>query len=445
MSADNYQRSIKTVSQITKEIKSLFEHRYQFVRISGEISNLRRPHSGHHYFNLKDENAQIRAVLFKNQSRYLDKQLSDGQQIICDGRVTIYEPRGEYQIIIDSVDFCGLGHLQIAFEQLKSKLLGEGLFNQELKAQIPHHIEKIILITSPTGAAVHDFLSVCYKRKANLSVQILPVRVQGEGSATEIAAALQRADDLKPDVIVLSRGGGSIEDLWAFNEECVARAIFKNSVPVVSAVGHEIDITIADYCADVRSATPTAAAELLVVESGEIQNRIERMIQRIARTVQWQLEAAAYRVSRADHLFSTFDSAFYTKTMQLDTLRMRLADTMSSLIIHKRTTLDRHTSRLEQLSPLNALTLHGVKLEFCRDKLRKGIQFQLDRTFSRFQETIAVLDSVSPLATLSRGYSIVSNPLTGETISDVKQVNTEDSVDVRLHKGKLLCRIVRRG
>jgi exodeoxyribonuclease VII large subunit len=445
MSADNYQRTIKTVSQITKEIKSLFEHRYQFVRISGEISNLRRPHSGHHYFNLKDENAQIRAVLFKNQSRYLDKQLSDGQQIICDGRVTIYEPRGEYQIIIDSVDFCGLGHLQIAFEQLKSKLLGEGLFNQELKAQIPHHIEKIILITSPTGAAVHDFLSVCYKRKANLSVQILPVRVQGEGSATEIAAALQRADDLKPDVIVLSRGGGSIEDLWAFNEECVARAIFKNSVPVVSAVGHEIDITIADYCADVRCATPTAAAELLVVESGEIQNRIDRMIQRIARTVQWQLEAAAYRVSRADHLFSTFDSAFYTKTMQLDTLRMRLADTMSSLIIHKRTTLDRHTSRLEQLSPLNALTLHGVKLEFFRDKLRKGIQFQLDRTFSRFQETIAVLDSVSPLATLSRGYSIVSNPLTGETISDVKQVNTEDSVDVRLHKGKLLCRVVRRG
>lgn len=445
MSADNYQRSIKTVSQITKEIKSLFEHRYQFVRISGEISNLRRPHSGHHYFNLKDENAQIRAVLFKNQSRYLEKQLSDGQQIICDGRVTIYEPRGEYQVIIDSVDFCGLGHLQMAFEQLKSKLLGEGLFNQELKAQIPHHIEKIILITSPTGAAVHDFLSVCYKRKANLSIQILPVRVQGEGSATEIAAALQRADDLKPDVIVLCRGGGSIEDLWAFNEECVARAIFKNSVPVVSAVGHEIDITIADYCADVRSATPTAAAELLVVESGEIKNRIDRMIQRIARTLQWQLEAAAYRVSRADHFFSTYHAAFYTKTMQLDTLRIRLADTMSSLIIHKRTALGRQTSRLEQLSPLNALILHRVKLEFCRDKLRKGIQFQLQRTFSRFQETIAVLDSVSPLATLSRGYSIVSKPTTGETITDAKQVNTEDSVDVRLHKGKLLCRVVRRG
>lgn len=445
MSADNYQRSIKTVSQITKELKSLFEHRYQFVRISGEISNLRRPHSGHHYFNLKDENAQIRAVLFKNQSRYLEKKLSDGQQVICDGRVTIYEPRGEYQIIIDSVDFCGLGHLQIAFEQLKSKLLGEGLFNQELKSQIPHHIEKIILITSPTGAAVHDFLSVCYKRKANLSVQILPVRVQGEGSAAEIAAALQQADDLKPDVIVLCRGGGSIEDLWAFNDECVARAIFKNSVPVVSAVGHEIDITIADYCSDVRCATPTAAAELLVPESGELQNRIDRMIQRIARTVQWQLETAAYRVSRADHFFSTFDSAFYTKTMQLDTLRMRLADTMSSLIIHKRSTLDRHTARLEQLSPLNALDLHQVKLEFCRDKLRKGIEFQLDRKFSGFQETIAVLESVSPLATLSRGYSIVSNPLTGKTITDVKQVNTEDSVDVRLHKGKLLCRVVKRG
>lgn len=444
MSADNYQRRIKTVSQITREIKSLFEHRYQFVRISGEISNLSRPHSGHHYFNLKDENAQIRAVLFKNQARYLEQQLSDGQQIICNGRITIYEPRGEYQIIVDSVDFCGSGDLQIAFEQLKNKLLREGLFNQELKQEIPRHIDRIILITSPTGAAVHDFLSVCYKRKSDLSIQILPVRVQGEGSAAEIAAALQRADDLKPDVIVLCRGGGSIEDLWAFNEECVARAIFKNSVPVVSAVGHEIDVSIADYCADYRCATPTAAAELLAPESRALQSTVDRMIQRIARTVQWQLEAAAYRISRANRLFATFDSAFYSKTIQLDTLRMRLADMMSALMLQKEAALNQSTSRFRQVSPLNGLNLHQVKLKFCIDKLKKGVQFQLDRKLSRFQETVAVLDSVSPLATLSRGYSIVSDPLTGEAITDAAMVDPEDSVDVRLHKGKLFCRVVKK-
>lgn len=444
MLADKYQRNIKTVSQITKEIKSLFEHRLQFVRISGEISNLRTPQSGHHYFNLKDENAQIRAVLFKNQARYLEKRLSDGQQIICDGRITIYEPRGEYQIVIDSVDFRGSGHLQIAFEQLKAKLSTEGLFDQELKQKLPRYIEKIILITSPTGAAIHDFLSICYKRKANLRIQLLPVRVQGDESITEIEAALRLAESLEPDVIVICRGGGSIEDLWTFNEERIARAIFRCSIPIVSAVGHETDVTIADYCADFRCATPTAAAELLAAESQEFQNRIDRLIQRIARTVHWQLESIQYRVSKANHFLSTFDAAFYTKTMQLDGLRMRLSDIMSLLIIQKQATLQHHTSRLEQLSPAHKLNLHQVKLKFCIDKLKKGIEFQIERKFSRFQETAAVLDSVSPLATLSRGYSIVSKPLTGEIITDVDQLVSEESVNVRLHRGTLTCRIVGR-
>lgn len=444
MLAEKYQRNIKTVSQITKEIKSLFEHRYQFVRISGEISNLRTPHSGHHYFNLKDENAQIRAVLFKNQARYLEKQLSDGQQIICDGRITIYEPRGEYQIVIDSVDFRGSGHLQIAFEQLKTKLSSEGLFDQGLKQKLPEYIERIILITSPTGAAVHDFLSVCYKRKANLSIQLLPVRVQGDESAAEIEAALGLAESLKPDVIVICRGGGSIEDLWAFNEERVARAIFRCSIPIVSAVGHETDVTIADYCADFRCATPTAAAEIVAAESQEFQNRIDRLIQRIARTVHWQLEAVQYRVSKANRFLSTFDAAFYTKTMQLDGLRMRLSDIMSLLIIHKKASLQHNTSQLEQLSPVHKLHIYQVKLEFCIDKLRKGIESQIERKLSRFQETAAVLDSVSPLATLSRGYSIVSKPLTGEIITNVDQVGGEDSLNIRLHRGTLTCRVVRR-
>ncbi len=444
MLADDIQKSIKTVSQITKEIKSLFEHRFRFVRISGEISNVRKPHSGHHYFNLKDENAQIRAVLFKSQSRNLVKQLEDGQQVICDGRITVYEPRGEYQIIIDSVDFCGSGHLQIAFEQLKQKLMGEGLFDQIRKQKIPQFIKKIILVTSPTGAAVHDFLSVCYKRNADLSIQLLPVRVQGAEAAAEIVSALEKAELLQPDVIVLCRGGGSIEDLWAFNEESVGRSIFKNSVPIVSAVGHEIDVTIADYCADLRCATPTAAAERLVPQPQELQGKINRLMQRIARTMHWQLETVQYRVPQTSHFLSLFDAFFYTKTMQLDGLKSVLVDTMSSQILKKKAALQYQVAHLEQLSPLNKLNLHQVRLNFCTEKLLRGIESQLERKLSRLQETAAVLDSVSPLATLSRGYAIVCRPQTDIVIYDSEQVEPGDSVDVRLHRGSLNCRVVRR-
>lgn len=444
MSADHYQPGIKSVSQVTREIKSLFEQRYQFVRISGEISNLRKPHSGHHYFNLKDENAQIRAVLFKNQSRYLEETLLDGQQVICDGRITIYEPRGEYQIIIDSVLFCGSGHLQIAFEQLKAKLFKEGLFDQGSKQNLPQHREKIILITSPSGAAVHDFLAVCYKRNADLSIQILPVRVQGEGSADEIVSALEQAEKSEPDVIVLCRGGGSIEDLWTFNEERVARAIFNCSVPVVSAIGHEIDITIADYCADIRCATPTSAAELLVPHPQEMKNNISRLMQRIARSVLWRLDTVQYRIDRASRLLSTFDTAFYTKTMQLDTLKIRLIDSMALLLRERNRQLRDQTQSLEQLSPRTAIRIRQVELNYCVERLRKGIEYQLERKLSNFKETAAVLDSVSPLATLSRGYSIVSRPLSGEIITDEKQVNHGDSIDVRLHKGMLACRVMKK-
>ncbi len=443
MSADHYQPGIKSVSQVTREIKSLFEQRFQFVRISGEISNLRKPQSGHHYFNLKDENAQIRAVLFKNQSRYLGETLLDGQQVICDGRITIYEPRGEYQIIIDSVAFCGSGHLQIAFEQLKAKLFKEGLFDQGAKQDLPQHIENIVLITSPSGAAVHDFLSVCYKRNADLCIQILPVRVQGEGSADEIVSALEQAEKSETDVIVLCRGGGSIEDLWTFNEERVARAIFNCSIPVVSAIGHEIDITIADYCADIRCATPTSAAELLIPHPQELKNNIRRLTQRIARSMLWRLDAVQYRIDRASRLLSTFDNAFYTKTMQLDTLKMRLIDSMAMMLKDRNRRLRHRIQSLEQMSPRTAIRLHQAELNSCVERLRKGIEYQLGRKLSRFRETAAVLDSVSPLATLSRGYSIVSKPLSGEIITDEKQVSHGDSINVRLHKGMLACRVTK--
>ncbi|MEE4166718.1 MAG: exodeoxyribonuclease VII large subunit [Desulfocapsaceae bacterium] len=444
MSAEIYQLQVKTVSQLSKEIKYLFEQRYQFVRISGEISNLRKPHSGHLYFNLKDNSAQIRAVLFKNRSRFLAEPLADGLQVICDGKITIYEPRGDYQVVVDSIDFCGSGNLQIAFEQLKARLFKEGLFDPAAKQKLPQPIKKIILITSPTGAAVHDFLSVCRKRQGDVAIQILPVRVQGEGSADEIVSALQRAEDYAPDVIVLCRGGGSIEDLWTFNEERVARAIFNCSIPLISAIGHEIDVTIADYCADVRCATPTAAAELLTPHPQELGNAVKRFMQRIARSMLWRLDGVEYRVDRAARVLSAFDTAFYTKTMQLDSFRTRLVEAMLQRLDENDRQLSSFMTSLQQGSPLRSITLQKVTLEFCLKQLQKGIKYQLERKLSRLQEAAAVLDSVSPLATLSRGYSIVSKAQSGEIVSDENQVDNDDAVNIRLYRGMLTCRVIKR-
>ena len=441
MLSDFHPRRVKTVTQITREIKSYFDQNYHFVSVSGEISNLKKPHSGHLYFNLKDEHSQIRAVLFRNKSRYLDQQLQDGQQVVCDGRVTVYEPRGEYQIIVDTVDFHGSGALQIAFEKLKKRLLTEGLFDQEQKQPLPAEIKKIILITSPSGAAVHDFLSICYQRQADIHIQILPARVQGEGSVEEVALALERVETLKPDVVVLCRGGGSIEDLWTFNEERVARAIHSCSIPVVSAIGHEIDITIADYCADVRCATPTAAAELLVPELQELQNKLRLQIQRISRSMQFQFSAVQFRIEKAERVLTSFDSAFATQTVYLDSLTYRLHEVIKRRLLDRETRMHLLVSRLKKSAPINTVTVGEMRLSHLCETLMRSIHARIEKKRAQLQEIAAILDSVSPLATLSRGYSIVSKPETGEIVTDADQVRIDERVAVKLKRGALQCRV----
>ena len=423
MASDHHHSKVRTVTELTREIQSYFDRNYHFVRVSGEISNLRIPHSGHHYFNLKDEKSQIRAVLFRNQARYLSQRLTDGTSIICDGRISIYEPRGDYQIIVDTIDFQGHGALQLAFEKLKSKLLSEGLFDRTRKLPLPPTIKNICLITSPTGAALHDFLSVCYARNSDLTVTIIPVRVQGAGSIDDIETALQKAQTLTPDVIVLCRGGGSVEDLWTFNEERVARAIFNCPLPVVSAIGHEIDITIADYCADVRSATPTAAAELLVPDLQEFVAQVARFTKRIAQTMHYRFDNVQLRTDRIRKTLSTFDRAFTAKTLHLDQLVSRLLERMHHLLITKRSDLSLLSEKLVRRSPHIPITLCEVKLAHLLSTLTKAIELQLEDKNGRLAKAAALLDSVSPLGVLSRGYSIVSKTSTGEVVSDVVQVS----------------------
>ena len=440
-------KNIKTVSEINKEIQSIFDQKFLFVRIVGEISNLRCPVSGHMYFNLKDTNAQIRAVLFKNYSRYLKQDLKNGQQIVCEGRITLYAPRGDYQIVVESVDFQGTGDLQLEFLRLKEKLLGEGLFDPANKIALPDFPEHIIVITSQTGAALQDFLYIYKKRKSNILIQILPVRVQGAYGAEEIVAALSIACASAPDAIVLCRGGGSIEDLWNFNEEIVARAISDASIPIVTGIGHETDYTIADFCADYRCATPTAAAELLIPETAHYIILVDNYLKRLNRSLHWRFESTQLLIARANRVFSSFDGAFYNKSLTLDILISKLLKNISLQLENKGMRLNTINRRFEKLSPIHSIELTHYRLQILLERLTKSMAFQINKNQSHIQEIAAILDSVSPLATLSRGYAIASKIDENQNIkiiTDSFQVSENDKINIKLKKGELECIVSKR-
>ncbi|MBT8362941.1 MAG: exodeoxyribonuclease VII large subunit [Deltaproteobacteria bacterium] len=441
--------NIKTVTEVTREITQLLENKFNFVRIIGEISNLRIPASGHHYFNLKDQDAQLRSVLFKNQQRFLTQQLKDGLEVVCDGRITVYKPRGDYQLIIDTIDFRGSGQLQIAFEKLKQKLRSEGLFDHDKKKKIPQFIEKILLITSSTGAAVHDFLSICRKRKAPLLVQILPVRVQGDTAANEISGAIELAQKISPEVIVLCRGGGSIEDLWSFNEETVARAIGNSMIPVVTGIGHETDFTIADFCADMRAATPTAAAEMLIPNAETLLSTIEQSMGRMLNLLTWRLDAATLRIQNTRRFLSRFDSTFNHQSIRLDAAATKLYKNMELFFQRKEQLLDDLQASITDRSPLLIFQVYENRLAALLSNISRSTKRHFEIKEAAFNKTAAILDSVSPLATLARGYAIASidsqDKKIQKVITDSAQVSKGEKIGVQLHKGTLTCSIISKG
>ena len=310
-------KKIYTVSQLNEEIKLLLETSFDFVWVEGEISNFRAPLSGHFYMALKDEKAQIKAVMFRPQSRYLKFLPEDGMKVLAQGRVGVYEPRGEYQIVLDYLEPLGVGALALAFEQLKKKLAALGLFDEKIKKPLPFLPQRVAVITSPTGAAVRDFLKVIGRRFANIEIIIMPVKVQGDEAAGEMVEALGWVNrHLDVDVIVLTRGGGSLEDLWAFNHEELAHAIRASRIPVVSAVGHEVDITISDLAADLRAPTPSAAAELLVAEKESLEEELAQCRSRLIATLKssissqkTQSQSAGKRASRPEEAACRFMAA----------------------------------------------------------------------------------------------------------------------------------------
>ncbi len=434
-------RKVLTVSELNGSIRSLLENRFPFINVVGEISNLHKPYSGHLYFTLKDRDAQIKAVLFKTQQRYLAEPLKDGAHVVCRGRISVYEPRGEYQLIVDTLDFHGAGAMQLAFEQLKRKLATEGLFDEHLKRPLPRFPRHITLITSPRGAAVHDFIRVATRRAPGIRIAVYPVAVQGEQAATDMIRALKDINaGLSTDVIVLCRGGGSIEDLWAFNDEQLARTIRESTLPVVSAVGHEIDFTIADFAADLRAPTPSGAAELLVPESLSLQRVVDNCRARLRRTIQHQIDRYEQRLLLAGHQLETRLHPLDKLMLRVDQMSLSLELSLHTLLAGKQQRLDRAAFRLEQKNPAHRLTLHRQKLDGLHDRLIKATTSLVQAKQEHCNQATGVLHAVSPLATLARGYAIVRKTGTRKTIVTAEsQVQAGERVEVILHQGTLQC------
>lgn len=437
-------RQVLSVTDVTLKIKGLLEKQVGEVWVAGEVTNLRLQSSGHAYFTLKDANAQLSCVLFRGTTVKDRAALKDGQKVTLQGDVTVYEPRGQYQLIVRSLEVQGIGALQAAFERLKQKLNAAGWFAAERKRPLPKYPQRLGIVTSPTGAALRDVLHVLGRRYAGLEVILVPSRVQGSGAELEVAAAIRRlntwsaaSETRRLDAILVTRGGGSLEDLWAFNEEAVAQAIFESVVPVVSAIGHEIDFTIADFVADLRAATPSAAAELLTAGYVESQDRVARSGQRLRRWLEAVLDTAADAVERlGERLARAHPRRRLQERMQrLDEIQATLGRRMQERRRALRERLAMLDARRNALRPRVALMRGLEDLAATRTALGAGMRTAVRARRERLERLTLRLDLLSPAAVLARGYSITVETATGKVVRRAEEVVAGTALSTRLASG----------
>ena len=442
MPFENQNPQVYSVHKLTEKIQALLEDHLDFVWVEGEISNFSTPASGHYYMVLKDEKAQIRAVMFRLQARYLKFLPENGMKVIAQGKITVYAPRGEYQIILDYLEPMGVGALALAFEQLKKKLASQGIFDEAVKKPLPFLPQRVAVITSPTGAAVRDFLKIIRRRFANIEIVIVPVRVQGNEATADMIKALDLVNrELNVDVIVLTRGGGSLEDLWAFNQEKLALAIRSSHIPVVSAVGHEIDLTIADLAADLRAPTPSAAAELLVAEKETILARLKNTQDRLITAVGQRLKSLHQYI---DHLAKSLQDPrkrLADTWMRLDEIHVRLARLMGLIIRDRRLKMNTERRALIIQSPVNVMVAMKQRLDFQRNALGRAINGHIGDKHTTYSLLEKSIRDLSPLSILKRGYSITRRLPEKMVLRDVLGVNRGDRVQVILAEGELECRV----
>ncbi len=393
------EKHIYTVSELTKYIRVILEDSFPSIWVEGEISNYTLHSSGHMYFSIRDANATLKCAMFRRANEKMRFKIKDGMKTICFGSISVYEARGDYQLIVEEIEPKGVGALQLQFEQLKEKLRKEGLFDESHKISIPFLPTRIGIVTSPTGAAIRDILNIARRRFANVEIIINPVKVQGEGAKDEIARAIREFNKLKNiDVMIVTRGGGSLEDLWSFNEEAVARAIYDSEIPVISAVGHEVDYTISDFVSDFRAPTPSAAAELVIPKKEDLVNAIASSLTRMKNAL----------------------------ANKMDALRERLENLKGSYILRQ---------------PLNIILQYAQRI----DDLKKGIDMRLNHIVKMREENFRLLasklEALSPVAVLSRGYSITMRLPQGEIVKDAKALKKGDEVETQLGKGKFKSRV----
>lgn len=434
---------ILSVSALTAQIKGVLEGDFHDIWVEGELTGVKVHTSGHCYFSLKDANAQIACNLWRSQLARLRFKPQDGQKVLVKGSLSVYEPRGSYNLNVASMEPRGLGELQMAFEQLKARLQAEGLFEKGRKRALPFLVSKVGLVTSPTGAAVRDLLQVMYRRNPSLEVTLAPARVQGAGAAEEIAQAIERLNrQARVQVIIVGRGGGSYEDLFCFNEEVVARAIANSKIPTVSAVGHEVDVTISDYVADLRAPTPSAAAELVIRERTELLFQVDVLEQRLMRVMQRQLQALQGEVLGLTERLRDPRRKLEDQRRRLEGLRERLDNGVRRGLLQRRRNIASVQARLKLLSP--QVMVQGCRREIASfdNRLQQAMQRQLQRKRSRFERVIASMDALSPLAVLGRGYAIAQRKADGRVIQQAAMVQVGEEIRVRVAEGSLDCRVI---
>ncbi len=433
------QPKIITVTQLNRATSQVLAEHFFSVLVEGEVSNLSVPSSGHIYFSLKDANAQVRCAMFRTRQSRLTFKPENGKQVIVKAQVSLYEPRGDYQLIVESIEEAGDGLLRRQFDALKLKLSEQGLFDAVHKQSLPTLPGTIGVITSPTGAAIRDILTVLRRRFAAIPVIIYPVAVQGENAKSDIVSAIGIANrDQQCDVIILGRGGGSLEDLWTFNEEIVARAIFASKIPVISAVGHETDFTIADFVADLRAATPSAAAEHA---SPDQQQWLSRFIYLESRLQQQQQSKLNYKQQTLDWLTLRLQqqnpSQKLTRNLQrMDELETRLKLAMHTQFRHRSAMIEEKSAKLWQHNPLISINSHKQRQDYLSQRLLSYTTNKVELLKQRLLNSSQTLHAVSPLATLSRGYALTFQASSGKIIRSTEQLKPGDFVETRLAQGR---------
>lgn len=436
------EKTILTVSRLTLLLRGVLEENFDQVWVQGEISNFSHPSSGHLYFSLKDAGAQLRCVMFKGSAKNLKFKPGDGMALLARGRISIYDQRGEYQLICEYIEPAGVGALQAAFEQLKQRLAGEGLFDPSRKRPLPSFPRRVGVITSATGAAIHDILNVLKRRFAALEVLLYPVRVQGEGAALEIARAVEDMNrHALADVLIVGRGGGSLEDLWPFNEEVVARAVVRSKIPVISAVGHETDWTICDFAADLRAPTPSAAAEMVIASAAELRGQVDYLHHRMRLAMESRLATMEGQVAQLRRALHDPGTMLGHLSQRVDDLSERLELALRNSLIRRREQFVRLESTLLHHAPDRRAEQLRQRIALLSGLAERLMIQRLDRIRQGFAADAARLEVLSPLSTMSRGYSIAVRKADGRVVSDASRLAVGEMLRLCLCSGAAECRV----